>query len=185
LTEGIEAGSFRADLYYRLNILSIALPPLRERPTDLLPLAVELLLQAAAREPRLAARLPDAAAAERLLAALDEPFKRYAWPGNVRELQNVIERIAVELADVDVDALPQDATEPVLTRDMLRTVAPEIVEPHARAKKSALTLRERSRHVEADEIRTALAAHDGDRDAVCEALGISKTTLWRKLNATP
>jgi transcriptional regulator, propionate catabolism operon regulatory protein len=44
-------------------------------------------------------------------------------------------------------------------------------------------LRERSRHVEADQIRAALAAHGGDRDAVCEALGISKTTLWRKLNA--
>jgi propionate catabolism operon transcriptional regulator len=67
---------------------------------------------------------------------------------------------------------------------MLRTVAPEIVEAHARpAKPAALTLRERSRHVEADQIRAALAAHDGDRDAVCDALGISKTTLWRKLNA--
>lgn len=53
LTDGIEAGTFRADLYYRLNILNIALPPLRERPTDLMPLAVELLMQAAKREPQL------------------------------------------------------------------------------------------------------------------------------------
>ncbi|MFL9891859.1 propionate catabolism operon regulatory protein PrpR [Paraburkholderia sp. RL17-381-BIF-C] len=183
LTEGIEAGSFRADLYYRLNILSIALPPLRERPTDLLPLAAQLLLQAVAREPRLAARVPDAAAAERVLAPLDEPLKRYAWPGNVRELQNVIERIAVELADAAPEDTNADATESAFTRDMLRTLAPEIAEPHARARKAALSLRERSRHVEADEIRAALAAHEGDRDAVCEALGISKTTLWRKLNA--
>jgi propionate catabolism operon transcriptional regulator len=184
LTEGIEAGSFRADLYYRLNILSIALPPLRERPTDLLPLAVELLLQAAAREPRLAARLPDADAARRVLANLSEPLKRYTWPGNVRELQNVIERIAVELADADVGTHPNGAVEAVFTREVLRTVAPEIFEqPQARSKKAALTLRERSRHVEADEIRAALAACDGDRDAVCQALGISKTTLWRKLNA--
>ncbi|HUL65153.1 MAG TPA: helix-turn-helix domain-containing protein, partial [Burkholderiaceae bacterium] len=50
-------------------------------------------------------------------------------------------------------------------------------------KASPMTLRERSRHVEADEIRAALAACGGDRDAVCKALGISKTTLWRKLNA--
>ncbi|MGQ7933905.1 propionate catabolism operon regulatory protein PrpR [Paraburkholderia sp. D1E] len=184
LTEGIEAGSFRADLYYRLNILSIALPPLRERPTDLLPLAVELLLQAASREPRLAARLPDANAARRVLATLSEPLKRYAWPGNVRELQNVIERIAVELADADMDTDSNGTAETLFTPDVLRTVAPEIFEqPHARTKKAALTLRERSRHVEADEIRTALAACDGDRDAVCQALGISKTTLWRKLNA--
>ncbi|CAE6732794.1 propionate catabolism operon regulatory protein PrpR [Paraburkholderia haematera] len=184
LTEGIEAGSFRADLYYRLNILSIALPPLRERPTDLLPLAVELLLQAASREPRLATRLPDADAAARVLNDLSEPLKRYMWPGNVRELQNVIERIAVELADADTDTGSNGATETVFTREVLRTVAPEIFEqPQARSKKAALTLRERSRHVEADEIRATLAACDGDRDAVCEALGISKTTLWRKLNA--
>ncbi|MFM0245790.1 propionate catabolism operon regulatory protein PrpR [Paraburkholderia sediminicola] len=182
LTEGIEAGSFRADLYYRLNILSIALPPLRERPTDLLPLAVELLLQAASREPRLAARLPDADAARHILASLSEPLARYTWPGNVRELQNVIERIAVELADADTDSNGAGAT--AFTREVLRTVAPEIFEqPQARTKKAALTLRERSRHVEADEIRAALAACDGDRDAVCQALGISKTTLWRKLNA--
>jgi propionate catabolism operon transcriptional regulator len=207
LTEGIEAGRFRADLYYRLNILSIALPPLRERAADLLPLAAELLRQAAAREPRLAARVPDLAAAGRVLAGLGGALRRYAWPGNVRELQNVIERIAVELADVEIgtganaytgngagplasagngdsdgNGNATDAT--LITREMLRTVAPEIVDAHARPTKSAaLTLRERSRHVEADQIRAALAAHDGDRDAVCDALGISKTTLWRKLNA--
>ena len=184
LTEGIEAGSFRADLYYRLNILSIALPPLRERPNDLLPLAVELLLQAASREPRLAARLPDADAARRVLVSLSEPLKRYTWPGNVRELQNVIERIAVELADADTGTNSNGAAETIFTREVLRTVAPEIfAQPPTRTKKAALTLRERSRHVEADEIRAALAACDGDRDAVCQALGISKTTLWRKLNA--
>lgn len=203
LTESVANGSFRADLYYRLNILSIALPPLRERPGDLLPLAAELLRQAAAREPRLAARVPDAETAARMLAGLGATLRRYGWPGNVRELQNVIERIAVELADAgacayaesDADfaagsganantsanALPKDSA--IVTREMLRSVAPEIVEPVARAKPAVLTLRERSRHVEADEIRAALAAHGGDRDAVCAALGISKTTLWRRLNA--
>ncbi|CAB3808556.1 propionate catabolism operon regulatory protein PrpR [Paraburkholderia fynbosensis] len=190
LTEGVETGSFRADLYYRLNILSIALPPLRERPNDLLPLAAELLRQAAAREPRLAARVPDVVTAERVLAGLGGSLRRHAWPGNVRELQNVIERIAVELADADIgtqtdtSAGAQADSAFVVTREMLRTIAPEIAEAHARpARAAALTLRERSRHVEADQIRAALAAHDGDRDAVCDALGISKTTLWRKLNA--
>jgi propionate catabolism operon transcriptional regulator len=102
----------------------------------------------------------------------------------VRELQNVIERIAVELADADSDLGAVQKGDTVLTREMLREVAPEVVEAHARAAKpAALTLRERSRTVEADQIRAALAAHDGDRDAVCEALGISKTTLWRKLSA--
>ncbi|MGF6674022.1 propionate catabolism operon regulatory protein PrpR [Paraburkholderia tuberum] len=180
LTDAVAAGSFRTDLYYRLNILSIALPPLRERPNDLLPLAAELLRQAAAREPRLAARVPDAQTAARMLEGLGPALRRHAWPGNVRELQNVIERIVVELADGDADT---DASAALVTRDMLRAIAPEVVEPVARAKPAALTLRERSRHVEADEIRAVLAVHDGDRDAACAALGISKTTLWRKLNA--
>jgi propionate catabolism operon transcriptional regulator len=178
LTEGVEAGTFRADLFYRLNILSIALPPLRERPVDLMPLASELLLQAARRESRLAARIRSADDAARVLEGIGDPLRRYTWPGNVRELQNVIERIAVELADVDTD----DGGDGALTRDVLRTIAPELFEPPARGQKEALTLRERSRHVEADEIRAALAACNGDRDAVCKALGISKTTLWRKLN---
>ena len=121
--------------------------------------------------------MPDAAAAERVLAGLAASLRRYAWPGNVRELQNVIERIAVELADTDTDAdaFLEDGTG--LTREMLRSVAPEVVEAHARTTKAAaLTLRERSRHVEADQIRAALAAHDGDRDAVCDAL---RSRAWR------
>ncbi|TDN69790.1 propionate catabolism operon transcriptional regulator [Paraburkholderia sp. BL10I2N1] len=179
LTEGVEAGTFRADLFYRLNILSIALPPLRERPADLMPLASALLRQAATRESRLAARIRIADDAARVLERISEPLRRYAWPGNVRELQNVIERIVVELADVDTD----DGGDGALTVDVLRTIAPELFEPFVRGQKEALTLRERSRHVEADQIRAALAACNGDRDAVCKALGISKTTLWRKLNA--
>ena len=182
LTERIEAGTFRADLYYRLNILSIALAPLRERPTDLLPLASELLLQASRREPRLVSRIASAAAAQRVLAGIAEPLRGYAWPGNVRELQNVIERIAVELADAAELDDRANALDAVLTPDALLMIAPELFRGQGRTKPSPQTLRERSRHVEADEIRAALEAAGGDRDAVCKALGISKTTLWRKLN---
>jgi len=179
LTDAVEAGTFRADLYYRLNILSIALPPLRERPDDVMPLASELLVQAARREPRLLLRISDTDEAAHLLADIAGPLQRYLWPGNVRELQSVIERIAVELADAD------DTGVHALTQDVLRMIAPEVFAQatHGSGKKSALTLRERSRGVEAEEIRAALAAHDGDRDAVCAALGISKTTLWRRLQA--
>jgi propionate catabolism operon transcriptional regulator len=176
LTEGIEAGTFRADLYYRLNILNIALPPLRERQADLMPLAVELLLQIAKREPRLRARVKAAETAERALGGVAGELSGYAWPGNVRELQNVIERIAVELAD------EESAGVSALAGDDLRLIAPELFETRLSERDEALTLRERSRHVEADEIRAALASCDGDRDAVCKALGISKTTLWRRLN---
>ncbi|AJW46927.1 propionate catabolism operon regulatory protein PrpR [Ralstonia mannitolilytica] len=175
LTDAVEAGAFRADLYYRLNILSIALPPLRERPDDVMPLAAELLVQAARREPRLLLRIADTDEAAHLLAGIAAPLQRYTWPGNVRELQSVVERIAVELADTD-DASP-------LTQDVLRMIAPEVFAQTARGRGGAQTLRERSRGVEAEAIRAALAAHGGDRDAVCAALGISKTTLWRRLQA--
>ncbi|WP_439894216.1 propionate catabolism operon regulatory protein PrpR (plasmid) [Ralstonia sp. 25C] len=179
LTDAVEAGTFRADLYYRLNILSIALPPLRERTDDVMPLAAELLVQAARREPRLLLRIPDTDVASHLLAAIADPLRHYAWPGNVRELQSVIERIAVELADID-----ELSGEPgAITQDVLRMIAPEVFAQPVRGKKGPQTLRERSRGVEAEEIRAALAAHGGDRDAVCAALGISKTTLWRRLQA--
>jgi propionate catabolism operon transcriptional regulator len=151
LTDGIEAGTFRADLYYRLNILNIALPSLRERQTDLMPLAVELLLQAAKREPQLRARVRSADVAVRVLAGIGDSLTSYAWPGNVRELQNVIERIAVELADADGGGAS------ALTSEDLHLIAPELFEARAGARDEALTLRERSRHIEADEIRAALA----------------------------
>ncbi|CAJ0857480.1 Anaerobic nitric oxide reductase transcription regulator NorR [Ralstonia sp. LMG 32965] len=173
LTDAVEAGTFRADLYYRLNILSIALPPLRERPDDVMPLAAELLVQAARREPRLLLRIADTEDAARVLADIAGPLRRYTWAGNVRELQSVVERIAVELAYTD--------DTDTITQDVLRLIAPEVFAHATAGKPAAQTLRERSRGVEAEEIRAALAAHGGDRDAVCAALGISKTTLWRRL----
>ncbi|WP_133645365.1 propionate catabolism operon regulatory protein PrpR [Paraburkholderia flava] len=184
LTVAVDAGTFRADLYYRLNILNLALPPLRERLPDIAPLAAELLVQAARREPRLAARLRTHDDASSVLDAVSETLCLYRWPGNVRELQNVIERIAVELADVELSAA---SALPVLTHDTLRAIAPEVfveTTTHAHSHTHAeQTLRQRSRHVEADQIRAALDACGGDRDAACRALGISKTTMWRKLSA--
>jgi transcriptional regulator, propionate catabolism operon regulatory protein len=180
LTAAVEAGEFRTDLYYRLNILNIALPPLRERQPDIMPLAAELLYQAARREPRLAMRIRQSADAFDMLAPVAESLSRHTWPGNVRELQNVIERIAVELADAETEHSHLDDT-------VLQSIAPELFEQQgsggADKAAAALTLRQRSRRVEEDEIRAALDAFNGDRDRVCEALGISKTTLWRKLNA--
>jgi len=181
LAEAIDAGAFRADLYYRLNILSIALPPLRERTEDIVPLAAQLLLQAAQREPRLANRVRGSEAAERLIADIGQSLCRYGWPGNVRELQNVVERIAVELADADG---PDAMLEP-LASEAMRAIVPELFVRARRGEVETRTLRERSRHIEADEVRAALAACGGDREAACAMLGISKTTLWRKLSVVP
>ncbi|SAK90357.1 propionate catabolism operon regulatory protein PrpR [Caballeronia pedi] len=178
LADGVADGSFRADLFYRINILSIALPPLRARASDILPLATELLMQAARRDKTLALRVPGREAAARLLAPLEPGLRAYPWPGNVRELQNIVERIAVEIPDMAFDR-----DRPVaLTPDDLRTIAPELFDVGSEAS-ADVSLRDLSRSMEADQVRATLAAFGGDRDAVCKALGISKTTLWRRLNA--
>src|SRR6185312_15055987 len=83
LEEEVKAGRFREDLYFRINVVTVKLPPLRERPSDI-PLLVEHFVRKyAARE-----RRADAGVAREASALLS----RYAWPGNVRELENVIER---------------------------------------------------------------------------------------------
>lgn len=108
----------------------------------------------------------------------------YRWPGNVRELQNVIERIAVELADETAEN-GASGTGGALDPDALRAVAPELFAAAAMSDgrdDDAPTLQARRRRAEADEIRAALDACDGDRDRACAMLGISKTTMWRKLS---
>ncbi|QVN20558.1 propionate catabolism operon regulatory protein PrpR [Burkholderia pyrrocinia] len=184
LLAAVEAGTFRADLYYRLNILNVGLPPLRERAADIPALAATLLVQAARREPRLAERLRDAGDAARVLGATQATLARYRWPGNVRELQNVIERIAVELAE-EADENDPAAACAVLDPDALQAIAPELfaAPPDALDADDAQTLHARRRRAEADEIRAVLDACGGDRDRACAMLGISKTTLWRKLSA--
>src|SRR5262249_12711325 len=82
LEEAVARGEFRADLYYRLNVFDIRLPPLRERPEDILPLAARFLHEFGAA----AAELSPGAATELL---------RHDWPGNVRELRNAIERATI------------------------------------------------------------------------------------------
>ncbi|WP_282100756.1 helix-turn-helix domain-containing protein, partial [Burkholderia sp. Tr-862] len=105
-------------------------------------------------------------------------------PGNVRELQNVVERIAVELAE-EVDEQDPGAPCAALAPEALQAIAPELftTPPDAADADDAQTLHARRRRAEADEIRAVLDACAGDRDRACAMLGISKTTLWRKLSA--
>ena len=163
LGERVNAGQFRADLYYRLNILNLALPPLRERSSDIAGLAARLLWQTG--------RVVSVDVAHAVLEPAMPLLVAYRWPGNVRELQNVIERIAVEL-----DEMPGMQVTP----ELLRSIAPELREDEAAS--GPETLKQRSRKIEADEIRAMLDSFGGDREKVAQALGISKTTLWRKLS---
>ena len=152
----IADGSFREDLFYRLNVIEVVLPPLRERREDIPALAEHFMARAAGklgRDVRLSAD-----AVERLL--------RYPWPGNVRELENALERAAI-LARGDA-------------------VTPEDLPPHVAAGLSlgpspALPRQTTLAETERDHILTTLERFGRNHSAAAEALGIGRTTLWRKL----
>ncbi len=155
LEDDVATGRFRRDLYYRLRVVEIRVPPLRERPEDVLPLA-RLLLDAASR--RLGRHVSG------LTPAAADVLRRYAWPGNVREIENALER-AVALADgerVDVVDLPEEV------RGTL---------PHPSFDGPVRPLED----VERDYILAALRAHGGNRTRTAAALGIGAATLFRKL----
>jgi propionate catabolism operon transcriptional regulator len=166
LDSRIKDGRFRADLFYRLGVLRMTLPPLRERPEDLAPLAEWSLKHAlAAMDLRPHANLPaEIARCIPLLSA-------YAWPGNVRELRNLMERLALFLAAEPLQAL---------TPALIARIAPELLTApaySAQPQHSAGTAP--LRHDES--IEQVLQRFGGNRAAAASYLGISRTTLWRKL----
>jgi transcriptional regulator with GAF, ATPase, and Fis domain len=144
--------SFREDLYYRLSVFPITLPPLRERRADILPLANHLLAQASRRFGRRIAGFSDEATAR---------LHDYAWPGNIRELQNVVERAAILCRD-----------ERIATKD-LNLSSLSTSQPSSEPKPL--------RDIERDAILAALAAHDGNRRKAAEQLDIGLRTLYARL----
>jgi DNA-binding NtrC family response regulator len=157
LVEAVSAGRFREDLYFRLGVVPLPLPALRDRLSDILPLAEHFLARAAAGG---AAKRLDAAAAARLLA--------HPWPGNVRELENAITRVATMVR------------RPVIQADDLAFLrAPAAVDPATDW--TAGTLPEAVARLERAMIRRALAASGGNRAQAAEALGIRRQLLYQKL----
>ena len=156
LAHGVAGGSFRQDLYYRLKVVELHVPPLRERRDDVLPLARVLLGESALRMKRKISSLAPAAADQLL---------RYDWPGNVRELENAMER-AVALARgtrVELEDLPE-----------------EIRQAFAKPVASKGTVRPLD-EVEKDYILAALKLNDGNQTHTAEQLRIGSATLYRKL----
>ena len=159
LEEEIKRGSFRGDLFYRLNVIALQLPPLRERRDDIPLLAEHFLKRAAesgAEEPK---RLGDAAL---------EAMQAYDWPGNVRELENALERavILTRGAMIEPAALP----ERVIERKVQPLVAPPTpVNPTLEA-------------IERAYIMWVLQAEGGNKTRAAEVLGIDPSTLYRKLS---
>ena len=168
LRERVAQGLFRADLFYRLNILHIELPPLRRRPEDV-PVIAAHLLEAALR------RLGAPHGASRLLAPLMPRLRSHRWTGNVREMENVVERIAVFCSDPGRPGAP---TEPEL-----RSLVPELFEEESRREPDAPLLRAANRRSELGHILRTMEDCGGDQAEACRRLGIGRTTLWRKLKA--
>jgi len=162
----VQAGAFRSDLLYRLQVGVVRIPPLRERPHDVPALALELLHQhARAQRKAVAAIAPDAMA---ILCA-------YTWPGNVRELSNVLER-AVILCEGDVvtpiDLPTELGVEPA--------ASPTSGEPVAKSAGRG-TLEEATLAFQREHVARALDAVSGNREAAAKALGLSPATLYRYL----
>jgi len=160
----VREGRFRADLFYRLAVLRLALPPLRARLEDIAPLAEWSLKHALA---AVDARPHPNLAAE--IAACAPLLQAYAWPGNVRELRNLMERLALFMAAEPLQAL---------TPSFLLGIAPELGQPAAPLAPSAAALPSVPTREGAAEV---LARFGGQRDAAARHLGISRTTLWRRL----
>ena len=164
LDREVEAGRFRADLYYRLNVVGFHLPPLRERRELIPALAGKFVHEFAAREDRPVRGLTPAA-----LGAL----RQHGWPGNVRELRNVVER-AVALCpgtEVDLEDLPE----------ALRPGLPDAAPAALPAPAEEGTLARAKGEAEAQRIAQALRKHKNNRLRAAAELGVSRMTLYQKL----
>jgi propionate catabolism operon transcriptional regulator len=173
----IAQGAFREDLYYRLNILKLHLPPLRERPEDVPRIAAHLLDAAlerhgAADGPALRERR------ERLLAAVQPRLLAYPWPGNVRELENVVERVAVLLAEPAAAEEGPGAGPEAVERE-LAAVVPELFGREPGGDRDSLRAARRGR--EREHVLRVLAECGGNQSLAARKLRIGRTTLWRKL----
>ncbi len=158
LRADIKEGRFREDLFYRLAVIEIALPPLRDRPDDVMVLAEHFLARATARSARPIQGF-SAAAAARMVA--------YAWPGNVRELENAVERAVALARDewISVDDLPP-ALEERLPRDLFVTAAERM-----------MTLEQ----LELGYVRHVLERVGGNKTRAAAVLGVNRRTLQRWL----
>ena len=155
LLADVHSARFRQDLYYRLRVVEVVVPPLRERREDILPLARKLVAAAAKRFAKKTPTLTPNAA---------NLLLRYHWPGNVRELENALERaVALSRSDcIDADDLPPEISAPP---------------PAPGVSSDVRTLAE----VERDYVDAALRATGGNRAKAAERLGIGVATLYRKL----
>jgi len=155
LLDEVSSGRFRQDLYYRINVVRIILPPLRERKEDILPIAESFIH----RMNRVTARNILGLSPQSI-----EAFMHYDWPGNIRELENVIEHAFI---------LCQDGL--ILCEHLPASLPSRMNPPFVDSAGKTLD------QIEARAICEALERHGGNRSAAARELGVDKTTIWRKM----
>jgi DNA-binding NtrC family response regulator len=160
LAAAVRRGEFRQDLYYRLKVIAVKMPSLRERTEDIAPLAEHFLERFAEefKKPR-----------KQLAPQAQQAFQRYSWPGNARELRNAIERLVILEADpvIALDHLPLEIRAGVPSDE------PSVITLPA----EGITLET----VERDLVRQALERTGGNRTRAAELLGIERDALRRRL----
>jgi len=159
LTEAVAEGRFRQDLYYRVNVINVELPALRERRSDI-PLLAQRFLQ----DLREDTNREIEGFSEEAIAALES----YAWPGNIRELQNVVERAVLLGKETIIAAcdLPRDVSG-----------GPSIHLPRV----GSMTLKEALEEPERQIIHGVLESNNWNRNATADSLGVNRTTLYKKM----
>ncbi|WP_045220251.1 PEP-CTERM-box response regulator transcription factor [Desulfonatronum thioautotrophicum] len=157
IQQALEAGSFREDLFYRIGVVSIPLPPLRERGEDILILANLFLRRNNQGQGRTVEGFsPDA----------HRQLRSYEWPGNVRELENRVQRAAIMAAT------------PLITPEDLGFIEPEVELENLSQFLIGATLREGREYLERSMIRKALKDHAGNIVKTAESLGVARPTLY-------
>jgi two-component system response regulator AtoC len=173
LKEEMRAGRFREDLFYRLNVIPLVVPPLRERREDI-PLLVDHVLKSLRKR-----------GLDRVRAVSPEAMRclmEYPWPGNVRELENVLERGAVcsRGAVLGMEDIAEEVREHVRARPKVPPAVPAAVPLAARVDAPPGSTYDAPAG-ERDLLLRALAEHRWNKGAAAEALGIDRSTLWRKM----
>ena len=166
LKQAVAQGHFREDLYYRLNVVPLYIPPLRERREDILPLALDMLQHFNRELNKKFTGFTPAAA---------ELLQRYSWPGNIRELKNVVERTMILAPEGDIDAayLPEE----IRDHPLEGKGEPMAVEQIPGSGRHFVSLRE----VEDNYIEQVLTATGNNKAQACRILGIHPTSLLRRM----
>ena len=174
LKRAVDLGSFRQDLFYRLSVFPIKLPPLRDRPEDIHPLVIHFLEHYKQKTGRFISGISKDAL---------QAFITYDWPGNVRELENAIERAVIIASgrQIELEDLPEAISKIALQdRDRIKVERARAAS-EGRTTTFEITVPSSMEEIERQAIEATLDYTEGDKSHAARALGIGRKTLYRKL----